>query len=61
MDKCYKKSFIENKIKYKLFDNVITGWKVNGRVNEPKRSSYMKLLSDFKKLLDVQIKTKLYF
>lgn len=55
------KSFIENKIKYKLFDNVITGWKVNGRVNEPKRSSYMKLLSDFKKITGCSNRDKIIF
>ena len=55
------KSFIEKKINYNLFDNVITGWKVNGRINEPDRRSYMKLLSDFKRATGCTNRDKLIF
>ena len=55
------KSFIEKKINYKLFDHVITGWKVNGKINEPYRTSYMKLLSDFKRATGCKNKDKILF
>jgi len=55
------KSFIEQKINYKLFDRVITSWKINGKINECCRVSYMKLLSDFKKGTGCQNKDKIIF
>ena len=55
------KRFIEKKINYKLFDHVITGWKINGKINEPLRTSYMKLLRDFKRATGCKNKDKILF
>ena len=55
------KSFIEKKINYRLFDHVITGWKINGKINEPDRTSDRKLLSDFKRATGCKNKDKILF
>ena len=43
------KHYIEKKLKYKLFDKVITAWKVNGKIYEKCRSSHEKSYKDLKK------------
>jgi len=40
------KSYIEKKIKYKLFDRVICGWKYDGRIIEPNRTGWDKKYKD---------------
>lgn len=40
------KSYIEKKIKYKLFNRVICGWKYDGNIIEPNRTGYDKKYSD---------------
>ena len=40
------KKYIEHKLQKKIFDNVVCAYKVNGKIVEPKRTSYEKIYSD---------------
>lgn len=42
------KNYIEKKLNFKLFDKVITAWKVNGKMYEKCRSSHNKSYKDLK-------------
>ena len=43
------KHYIEKKLNYKLFDKIITAWKVNGKIYEKCRSGHEKSYKDLKK------------
>ena len=42
------KHYIEKKLNYKLFDKIITAWKVNGKIYEKCRSGHEKSYKDLK-------------
>ena len=56
------KHYIEKKINYKLFDKVITAWKVNGKIYEKCRSGHEKSYKDLKKCAKfIKKQDKVYF
>lgn len=55
------KKYIEKKIDYNLFDQIIAAYKVNGRQVETCRTSHDKSVSDFLKCTKMPKKTKICF
>ena len=55
------KKYIEKKINYKLFDKVITAWKVNGIIYEPCRSSNEKTYEEILKCANLNENMELFF
>lgn len=57
----YIVGYIEHKIKYKLFDQIIYAYKVNGRHIEFKRTTHNKTYSDFKRCAGCNPNDKICF
>ena len=57
----YIVGYIEHKIKYKLFDQIIYAYKVNGRHIEFKRTSHNKTYGDFKRCVGCNANDKICF
>ena len=55
------KNYIEKKIKYKLFDKVITAWKVNGIIYEKCRRTNEKTYAEIVRCGNLTKKTELFF
>ena len=55
------KSYIEKKIKSKIFDRVICGWKYDGIVIEPNRTGYRKTYEDLLRCGHLSKKDKIMF
>ena len=55
------KNYIEKKIKYKLFDKVITAWKVNGIIYEKCRRTNEKTYNEIIRCANLNKKTELFF
>lgn len=56
------KYYIEKKLNYKLFDKIITAWKVNGKIYERCRSGHEKSYRDLKKCAKfIKTQDKIYF
>ena len=56
------KHYIEKKLNYKLFDKIITAWKVNGKIYEKCRSGHEKSYKDLKKCAKfIKKQDKIYF
>jgi hypothetical protein len=55
------KKYIEKKINYKLFDKVITAWKVNGVIYEKCRRTNEKTYSDILRCGNLNSDTKIFF
>jgi hypothetical protein len=55
------KKYIEKKIDYKLFDKVITAWKVNGVILEPCRSTNEKTYEEILKCGNLNENMELFF
>jgi len=55
------KSYIEHKIKYKIFDRVICGWKYDGRIIEPNRSGFDKKYKDLRRCGHLTKKDEILF
>ena len=55
------KKYIEQKLKYKLFDRTIAAWKVNGITYEKCRTSYEKKYSDLLKCGNLSKSDKIFF
>ena len=53
--------YIEHKIKYKLFDQILYAYKVNGRHIEFKRTTHDKTYGDFKRCVDCDNNDKICF
>lgn len=57
----YVKDYFETKIKYKLFDQIIGAFKVNGKRVEMCRTTYEKTLPDFIKCTNIPENTQICF
>ena len=57
----YLKDYFETKIKYKLFDQIIGAFKVNGKRVEMCRTTYEKTLPDFIKCTNIPENTQICF
>ena len=55
------KNYIEYRIGRKVFDDVICAYKVNGRIIEPKRTSYEKIYSDLIRCVGASYGTSVCF
>merc|ERR1712118_277568 len=55
------KKYFEKKLDYKLFDQVIAAYKVNGKVIEKKRTSHNKSISDLLRCSNLPQTTKICF
>ena len=55
------KTYIEKKINYKLFDEVITAWKVNGIIYEKCRTTNEKTYKEILKCGNLNKNTKIFF
>jgi len=55
------KKYIEKKINYKLFDKVITAWKVDGKIYEKCRRTNEKTYSEIVRCGKLNKKTQIYF
>tara|TARA_B100000963_G_scaffold76770_1_gene64801 strand:+ start:85 stop:879 length:795 start_codon:yes stop_codon:yes gene_type:complete len=56
------KHYIEKKLNYKLFDKIITAWKVNGKIYEKCRSGHEKSYKDLKNCAKfIKKQDKIYF
>ena len=55
------KSYIEKKIKYKIFDRVICGWKYDGKIIEPNRSGWDKKYTDLLRCGHLTYKDEILF
>ena len=56
-----EKNYIEYRIGRKVFDDVICAYKVNGRIIEPKRTSYEKIYSDLIRCVGASFGTSVCF
>ena len=55
------KSYIEEKVKSKIFDRVICGWKYDGIIIEPNRTGYQKTYEDLLRCGHLSKKDKILF
>tara|TARA_Y100000816_G_C26086996_1_gene573763 strand:+ start:1258 stop:2046 length:789 start_codon:yes stop_codon:yes gene_type:complete len=55
------KKYIEHKIGGKLFDKVITAWKVDGKIYQKCRTTYRKTYKDILRCGKISKKAKIYF
>jgi len=55
------KSYIEYKLNYELFDNIICAFKIDGKVIEPCRTTYQKTFNDLVRCASLPKSTKVFF
>ena len=53
--------YFDNKLGYKVFDNIIVAYKVNGRQIEPKRTSHEKSVADLISCTGIQADSEICF
>ena len=55
------KNYFHYKLNYKLFDQVICAYKINGKINEPCRTTYQKTLPDLLRCCNLSNNLKICF